>query len=126
VPGDAVRNGPTNPATAPSFFSVRRDAPTFAAALRQLPKPLAGLWTAVRTPRKDGRLVAVARRAGPEVPGVRARFMAGLGLDEAARIDLASGRGAPLREALEGTAEGELSGWARRRPSGPFEVLRAN
>jgi DNA processing protein len=129
--------------TTPSFFSLDPDAPTFPAALRQLSRPPAALWTAGRLPRNDERLVAIVGARAASLTGcglaerlavaaVRAgyRVVSGgaLGNDAAgaaAPIDLALRVGATLPEALAGLAEAELSGWARRLPE-RFEVLRAN
>src|SRR5438045_6540980 len=61
-------NAPTSPAMASSFFSVEADAPTFPAALHQLPRPPRALWCRGRLPAGE-RLVAVV--------GARAASLAG-------------------------------------------------
>jgi DNA processing protein len=58
----------------PSFFSVEADAPTFPAALRQLPKPPVSLWVTGRLPTDGERLLAIV--------GSRAVSLAGCGLAE--------------------------------------------
>jgi DNA processing protein len=65
---------PTRPISLSSFFSVGADAPSFPAALRQLSRPPASLWTAGRLPRSDERLVAIV--------GARAASVASCALAE--------------------------------------------
>jgi DNA processing protein len=67
-PHNPAAKAPTSPAMAPFFFSVEPNAPTFPAALRQLPKPPDRLWLTGRLPRGDERLLALvgARAASAE------------------------------------------------------------
>ena len=62
-------------ASTPSFpapsFSVAPDAPSFPAALRQLPRPVATLWAAGRLPRNDERLVAIVGARAASLAGCR-------------------------------------------------------
>jgi DNA processing protein len=57
---------------APSFFSVEADAPTFPAALRQLPNPPRRLWATGRMPAPDERLLAIVGARAATVAGCRA------------------------------------------------------
>lgn len=61
---------------APFFFSVEANAPTFPAALRQLPTPPAALWVRGRLPAADERLVSI----------VGARAASGRGCQRAGRV----------------------------------------
>jgi DNA processing protein len=94
---------PTTSAEASSFFSVAPDAPSFPAALRQLPRPVATLWAAGRLPRNDERFVAIVGARAATLPGCRlaeqlaaAAVNAGYGVVSggALGIDAAAHRGA--------------------------------
>jgi DNA processing protein len=70
---------------APSFFSVEADAPTFPAALRQLPKPPTALWVTGRLPADGERLLAIVGSRAASLAGCRlaermARTVVGAGL----------------------------------------------
>jgi DNA processing protein len=94
---------------APFFFSVEANAPTFPAALRQLPTPPASLWIRGRLPAADERLVAiVGARAASAAGRLRAARLAAdaveagygvisggaLGIDAAAHRGALAARGA--------------------------------
>jgi DNA processing protein len=88
---------------APSFFSVEADAPTFPAALRQLPKPPASLWVTGRLPAAGERLLAIVGSRATSLAGGRlaermaaAVVGAGIGVVSggALGIDAAAHRGA--------------------------------
>jgi DNA processing protein len=94
---------PRSSALAPSFFKVGADAPSFPAALRQLPKPPAGLWAVGRLPAAGERLIAVVGSRVATLAGCRlaerlagAAVAAGAGVVSggALGIDAAAHRGA--------------------------------
>src|SRR5579863_4160078 len=96
-------NGPTRPAMAPFLFSVGADAPTFPAALRQLPRSPRRLWATGRLPAAGERLLAIVGARASTAAGCRwaerlaaAAVGAGLGVISggALGIDAASHRGA--------------------------------
>jgi DNA processing protein len=60
-----------NPTPSPSF-SVAADAPTFPAALRQLPNPPQSLWITGRLPRAGERFVAIVGARAATSAGCRA------------------------------------------------------
>jgi DNA processing protein len=62
---------PKSPAMAPSFFSVEADAPTFPAALRQLPSPPRRLWSTGRLPAPGQRLLAIVGARAATAEGCR-------------------------------------------------------
>ena len=96
-------DAPTSFERAPSFFSVEANAPTFPAALRQLAKPPARLWTRGRLPRAGERLLAIVGSRAVSSAGCRvaerlaaAAVGAGAGIvsSGALGIDAAAHRGA--------------------------------
>ncbi|HEY2728674.1 MAG TPA: DNA-processing protein DprA [Polyangia bacterium] len=96
-------DAPKSFARAPSFFSVEANAPTFPAALRQLPKPPERLWTRGRLPRAGERLLAIVGSRAASGAGCRiaerlaaAAVGAGAGVVSggALGIDAAAHRGA--------------------------------
>jgi DNA processing protein len=102
-PHNPVAKAPKSLAVGPSFFSVAADEPTFPAALRQLPRPPASLWTAGRLPRNDERLLAIvgSRAASLSACGLAGRVAAaavragyGVVSGGALGIDAAAHRGA--------------------------------